>query len=230
MINGNSVVAIIPARGGSKGIKDKNIIDLCGKPLLAYSIEAALNCKYIDDVVVSTDSEKIADVARQYGASVPFIRPASLAGDESKTIDVIIHVIEELKKTGINYDTMVLIQATSPLRDCNDIEGALEKYIRNDKKSLVAVSKVSDSPILIRRLIDENHMENLLSCDSTVRRQDMPQYYRVNGSIYINSVNELSQNTSFNDNVVPYIIDETHAVDIDELKDVEIAKYYLKKK
>jgi CMP-N-acetylneuraminic acid synthetase len=229
MINGRKVLAVIPARGGSKGIKNKNIIDLGGgKPLIAYTIEAARNTSYVDNVVVSTDSEQIAQVAREYGASVPFLRPAELAKDTSKTIDAVMHVIEEMKKRGQKYDILLLLQCTSPLRTADDIKGALEKFERNHEISLVAVSKVTDHPILIRKIIDDVSMERLLPINSTVRRQDMPEYYRVNGSIYINRVDELTLDTSLADNLQPYVIAENHAVDIDSFPDLELVKYYLK--
>jgi CMP-N-acetylneuraminic acid synthetase len=227
MINGRKVLALIPARGGSKGIKNKNIVDLEGKPLIAYTIEAALNAGYVDDVVVSTDSEQIAQVAREYGASVPFLRPAELAKDTSKTIDAVMHAIEEMKKRGQEYDILLLLQCTSPLRTAEDIKGALEKFERNNEISLVSVSKVQDHPILIRKIIDDVSMEHLLPVNSTVRRQDMPEYYRVNGSINVNRVDELTLDTSLNDNLQPYIIEEEHAVDIDTLLDLELVKAYL---
>lgn len=113
------ILAVIPARGGSKGIPGKNIKDLYGQPLISYTIQAALDCKKIDRVVVSTDSEKIAGVAKKYGADVPFLRPAALAMDTSKTIDAVIDVLERLQET---YEYVVLLQPTSPLRTAEDIE------------------------------------------------------------------------------------------------------------
>lgn len=227
MINNMRVLAFIPARGGSKGIKDKNIRVIEGRPLISYTIEAAKHCGYIDDVIVSTDSETIAQVARENGAEVPFMRPEELASDTARTIDSVIYTIEMLKAKGRWFDIVVLLQPTSPLRDADDISGALEKFIACDMQSLVAVSEVSESPILIRQVIDETHMDKLIDENSTVRRQDMTKYYRVNGSIYINLTEELSSETSFNDNQVPYVIKRSHAVDIDEYVDIEVMKYYL---
>jgi CMP-N-acetylneuraminic acid synthetase len=140
------------------------------------------------------------------------------------------HVIEEMKKRGQKYDILLLLQCTSPLRTADDIEGALEKFERNNEISLVAVSKVQDHPILIRKIIDDVSMEHLLPISSTMRRQDMPDYYRINGSIYINRVDELTLTTSFADNIQPYIIEEDHAVDIDALPDLEVARFYLKQR
>ncbi len=227
MINNKKVLAVIPARGGSKGIKNKNIYPLCGKPLIAYSIEAAKKSNYIDEIVVSTDSEKIANIAKEYGASVPFLRPSELATDTSKSIDAIIYTIETLKKNGNIFDILVLLQPTSPLRITEDIDGALYTFAKKSFKSIVSVSEVNDNPILIRTIDDDGKLRRLLNTDSSVRRQDMKNYYRVNGSIYINLISEINANTSFNDNELPYIIPQERSVDIDELKDLAVAEWYL---
>ncbi len=222
-------MALIPARGGSKGIPRKNIKDLCGKPLIAYSIEAGLNSKYIDSVVVSTDDSEIAEVSKRFGAEVPFIRPEELASDTAKTLDVVLHAIKEMESKGSTFDTFVLLQPTQPLRTAADLDAAIEKYMENGCISMVSVSPVNDHPILIRT-IEEDRLKPLLNCSSTCRRQDMPKYYRVNGCIYINEISEIDTNTSFNDNVLPFVMEPSHSVDIDELSDFELAKYYLSEK
>ena len=227
MINNMRILAIVPARGGSKGIKDKNIKEIEGRPLIEYTIEAAKRCEYIDEIVVSTDSEKIANAAKKAGAKVPFLRPDELASDTARTIDVVLFTIEQLKLIGQEYDIVVLLQPTSPLRDEDDICGAIEKYVSCNMKSLVSVSEVSESPILMRQIVDETHMEKLLNINSTIRRQDMAKYYMVNGSIYINKIEELNSDTSLNDNVIPYVMDRSHAVDIDDYVDIEVMKYYV---
>lgn len=227
MFNNQKILALIPARGGSKGIKDKNIIFLAGKPLIAYSIEAAKYSKYIDDIIVTTDSEKIAEISKQYGASVPFMRPAELAADTSKTIDAVLHAIQTLKTMGKEYDVLILLQPTQPLRTNKDIDEAIEIYYQNKEEGLVSVSPVDDSPLLIRSISNDGKLLNLLSQNSTCRRQDMPEYYKVNGCIYINKIDEIDKNTSFNDNKVPFIMRKEHSVDIDELSDLWMAEYYL---
>lgn len=228
MFNNQKILALIPARGGSKGIKDKNIISLAGKPLIFYSIEAAKHSKYIDDIVVTTDSEKIAEISKQYGASIPFMRPIELAADTSKTIDTILHAIQTLKTMGKEYDVLILLQPTQPLRTNKDIDEAIEIYYQNKEEGLVSVSPVDDSPLLIRSISNDGKLLNLLSQNSTCRRQDMPEYYKVNGCIYINKIDEIDKNTSFNDNKVPFIMRKEHSVDIDELSDLWMAEYYLK--
>lgn len=226
----SKVLAIIPARAGSKGIKDKNIIDLNGKPLIAHSIEAGLKSKYINKLVVSTDGEKIAKIAKDYGAEVPFLRPKHLATDTAKTIDCVIHCIEELKKNGEEYDYVVLLQPTQPLRQPWHIDEAFELIIKRNEDSLVSISKVKDHPVLMRTIDKSGYAINLLEGSSTKRRQEFPDFYKVNGAIYINKINEnLNYDTSFNDNKLVYIMDEQYGVDIDDMLDVEIAKLLIKK-
>lgn len=227
MYHDKRILALIPARGGSKGIKNKNIMDFCGKPLIAYTIEAAKNSLYADDIVVSTDSRLIAEVAREYGAEVPFLRPEELAADDSKTIDAVLHAISELKKSGREYDSLLLLQATQPLRSGQDIDGAIEKYYKSNEAGLVSVSLVEDNPILIRTVSEKDTLVPLLDIPGTCRRQEMPLYYKVNGCIYINKISTLSSETSLNDNSVPYIMPQERSVDIDEWKDVAVACYYL---
>jgi CMP-N,N'-diacetyllegionaminic acid synthase len=228
MIKHKKVLALIPARGGSKGIKNKNIIDLCGKPLIAYTVEAAKGSKYIDDIVITTDSVKIAEIARSFGAEIPFMRPDDLATDHSKTIESVVHAIQTLKDMGRHYDILVLLQPTQPLRTVSDIDEALKKFIHTECESLVSVSAVSDHPILIRSINQKDELVPLLNLDSTVRRQDMPEYYRVNGCIYINNVSEITEKTSLNDNKRPFIMETSHSVDIDEISDILLAEYYLR--
>lgn len=229
MINNLKVLALIPARGGSKGIKDKNIVDVCGKPLIAYSIDVAKNSKYVDDVVITTDSERIKEVAEKYGADVPFLRPAELASDNSKTIDAVIHAVNTLKEFGRNYDILLLLQPTCPLRTTEDIDNSLELFVSKGCVALVSVNKVKEHPILMRKINEDGMMDNLLNLPSTIRRQDMPPIYKVNGSIYINLVKELRNDTSLNDNPLAYITDNEHSVDIDDLDDIERVKNILRK-
>ena len=226
MHENKKVLALIPARGGSKGIKNKNIINLCGKPLIVYSIEAELKSKYIDNVVVSTDSESIAEIARTYGASVPFMRPAEYAQDHSKTIDVAIHAIKFFSEHRDYYDALVILQPTQPLRTVEDVDRAIEKYYEQEV-DLVSVTPVENHPLLIRSIGENGCLNNLLNMNSTCRRQDMPDYYCVNGCIYINKISRIHENTSFNDNKMPFIMELAHSVDIDNPNDLELAKYYI---
>lgn len=220
------VLGLIPARGGSKGIPGKNTKYLAGKPLIAYTIEAAKECSCIDDVLVSTDSVDIAEVAREYGAWVPFLRPDELASDTAKTIDAVMYTVNRLTKEGREYDYVILLQPTSPLRKADDIEEAF-LLARKTGEDVVSVSEVTDSPILIRTCERDGRLNPLLSGSSTVRRQDMPKYYRVNGSIYVNHVSKLSSGTSLNDNRIGYVMPKERSVDIDEMVDFLVAENYL---
>lgn len=224
------ILAIIPARAGSKGIKNKNIIDLDGRPLISYTIESALKSKYIDDVIVSTDGEEIKKISLEYGAKVPFMRPKHLASDTSKTIDTVIYCIDEMKKRGFEYECVVVLQPTQPLRKAYHIDEAIEMFLDSDKNSLLSVSKVDNHPLLIRRINDEQILSRLVNENSTKRRQDFEDYYKVNGAIYINRINEkLNLDTSLNDNELGYIMDKKFDIDIDEELDIEIAKLLLEK-
>lgn len=227
MINGKSVLAVIPARGGSKGIKDKNIIDLCGKPLIAYSVIAGRESAYIDAVVVTTDSDKIAETALKYGAEVPFKRPDELASDTAKSLDVILHAVRWLEAHGRIYDIVVLLQPTQPLRTSKDIDGALEKYMSEGMQPLISVKEAEESPVLMRTVNKNGRLEKVLDMDCSLRRQDMRKYYIIDGSIYINAAAELDGNTNFGDNPIPYFMPAERSVDIDEYKDLEKAAEYL---
>ncbi len=228
MKNNKKIMAVIPARKGSKGIKDKNIKILKGKPLIAYSIEAGLNSKYIDKVIVSTDGEEIANIAKTYGAEVPFLRPKNLSTDTAKTIDAVVHCIDELKKRGEIYDYIVLLQPTQPLRQSWHIDEAIELIFERNEDALVSVSEVRDNPILIRSIDENGYTKNLLKECSTRRRQDFDIYYRVNGAIYINKINEsFNKSTSLNDNKLAYIMDSSYDVDIDDLNDFKIAELFI---
>ena len=208
------ILAVIPARGGSKGIPGKNIKDLYGQPLISYTIQAALDCKKIDRVVVSTDSEKIAGVAKKYGADVPFLRPAALAMDTSKTIDAVIDVLERLQET---YEYVVLLQPTSPLRTAEDIEKAIDKAIASGK-DVASISLVKEHPVLMREIGADGVLVPLLSGGSTIR---------VNGAVYVNRVAGLTKDTSFNDNPVGYVMPVERSIDIDEESDFLLAEHFM---
>ncbi|MBP3506700.1 MAG: acylneuraminate cytidylyltransferase family protein [Lachnospiraceae bacterium] len=231
MYKGKRILAMIPARGGSKGIKGKNIKFLCGKPLLAYSIEVALQCSYIDYVLVSTDSEEIAKCGKDYGAKVPFLRPAEYATDEAKTIDVLLHGIETLRQTGEEFDYLMLLQPTQPFRTSKQLTEAIEMIVDRELSSLVSVCPVEEHPILMRTLGETGELKTILSCGSTVRRQDFPTVYKVNGSIYINQIDEkLNKDTSLNDNQYPYFMTREDSIDIDTIEDFFAAEQRMKQK
>lgn len=216
-------LAYIPARGGSKGIPKKNIAELGEMPLIAFTIVAALKSGLFDKVMVSTDSEEIADVARQYGAWVPFIRYAEFAQDTSKTIDAVISDKSRLEAMGEKFDEFVLLQCTSPFRTAKDIQGAVA-LAEKMHSGVVSISPVEEHPILMRTIDADGKVSRVLNCSSTCRRQDMPPYYRVNGAIYVNFWDELTQDLSLNDNPYGYVMERKDSLDIDTKADLEAAR------
>jgi len=228
MYKQKSFIAVIPARGGSKGIPRKNIININNKPLIQYSIDAAKESKYIDRIIVSTEDSDIAKVSIKCGAEVPFLRPKDLASDTAKTIDVLIHALEELKKDGSKYDYIVLLQPTQPLRTSKHIDNAIEKIVLEMEESLVSITEVSEHPVLIRTLDQSNKVHSILETSSTIRRQDFPKYYKVNGSIYINKINNnFNFKTSLNDNQLGFVMDREFDLDIDEPFDLDVLRLIL---
>ena len=226
MYEGKKILAIIPARGGSKGIPHKNIINLCGKPLIAYTIEAAKQSMYVDTVLVSTDNVEIQSVSEQYGAMAPFLRDGMIATDKATTISVVVDAVQRLSMNNENYDVVILLQPTSPLRTMEEIDVAIDVFFQNDMQGVVSVNAVETSPFLLRT-IEGHRLQRIISESSTIRRQDMPTYYEVNGAIYINHIREIDENLSFNDNPIPYIMNREHSVDIDTWDDLEMAKEIL---
>ena len=229
MYHDKRILAIIPARGGSKGIPHKNITNLCGKPLIAYTIEAAKQSEYIDTVIVSTDDVDIQRISEEYGASVPFLRDAKIASDEATTISVIVDAVERLKEKKQTFDAVVLLQPTSPLRTTEEIDVAIDIFFQNNMQGIVSVNVAEVSPFLLRT-IEGSQLQRIISKNSTIRRQDMPTYYEVNGAIYINAISDIKESLSFNDNPIPYIMSCEHSIDIDTWDDLEKAKYYLSNK
>lgn len=228
MYKNKRIVAIIPARAGSKGIKKKNIRQLCGKPLIAYSIEVAKQCEYIDTVFVSTDSPEIQTIAEQYGAEVPFLRTKDLASDESKIIDALLYSLHELERLGKKYDYIILLQPTQPIRTVLLLKDIIERVIDQKLSSLVTVCPVEEHPILMRTMDADGNLKPLLHCSSTVRRQDFPAVYKVNGSAYMNLIDEnFNENTSLNDNQYGYKMERKDSIDIDTMEDWKQAEQAL---
>lgn len=228
MYKNKKILAIIPARGGSKGIPSKNIIDIYGKPLIQYSIECSKASRYIDRTIISTDDLKIKEVAEKCGGEVPFLRPSELAQDTSKTIDCLIHAINWLKKENEEYDYLVLLQNTVPLRKGWQVDEAIEKLLESNERSLVSVTEVEENPVLMRTLNEDGTLKNMLEINSTIRRQDFPKFYKVDGAIYIQKIdNEFNLNTSLNDGKLAYIMEEKYSVDIDTYLDIKKIEYYL---
>lgn len=224
MFNEKRILALIPARGGSKGIPGKNIRILGGKPLLAWTIEAAQNSKYLDRIILSSDSEEIISVAKEYGCEVPFVRPADLARDETSSMDVIIHALDMLDES---YDYLLLLQPTSPFRTTHDIDAAIEHAFSVGAKMLVSVARLKKHPMFMYRVVD-GFLESIIdSCSPTqLRRQDMPPAFEHNGAIYFAEVSYLRSCKSFNgQKVFPYLMEGRANLDIDTIEDWIYAEF-----
>jgi len=222
MHNGNSYLAIIPARGGSKRLPGKNLRKLNGKPLIAWSIEAGLNSKYIDEVLVTSDDDEILTIAEKYGSKV-LKRPEHLATDTAKTFDAIEHAINTASK----YDYIVLLQPTSPLRTSENIDEAIERIKAKDADAIISVNQTEHSPLWCNTLPDDGDMSGFIKDDiKSVRSQDLPLFYRLNGAIYIAKTNRLLTEKTFfiKDKVFSYVMDVNFSIDIDNEIDFKFAQ------
>lgn len=228
MLHGYKFLAIIPARGGSKRLPKKNILDLAGKPLIAWTIESALKCPYLDEVMVTTDDEKIAKVSANFGANVPFIRPSALATDESTSFDAIKHSIEFYKnKLKNEFDFIVLLQPTSPLRDASDINNAIQLLIDKNADAIISVCETEHSPMWANKLPDDLSMSKFINENTSSKRsQDLEVYYRLNGAIYICKTSLLMNKGSFfvQNNIYAYVMSRYKSIDIDTYYDFLFAK------
>ncbi len=225
------VLAVIPARKGSKGLPGKNIKILIDKPLIAWSIEQAKASKYIEEVFVSTDCEEIAAISRSYGASVPFLRPSHLAKDDSTTADVLINMIENLREQGLIYDYIILLEPTSPLRSTEDINNAFEQLLKSKAKSIVGVSKVESQHPLFCVKVDE---DNYLHSDHNFkifRRQEISEMYFFEGSVYISEVQYFLDKKSFyHTQTIAYKVPKWKSFEIDDEVDFIITEALLKRR
>lgn len=225
-----NVVALIPARGGSKGIPRKNIVNLSGKPLISYTIEAAKNSKYINRIIVSTDNEEISQVAKKYGAEVPFLRPFELAKDNTPALPVIQHAIkylEEIENYKVNI--VVVLQPTSPLRSEKYVDEAVEKLLKTRADSVVTVCKVKHHPFWCFAAKEERLYTFSEKGITVSRRQDLPEIYALNGAVYAVRRDVLfEQNSVFGRDTRAVVMPNEESVDIDDYFDLFIAEMVLK--
>ena len=225
MISGKSVLAIIPARGGSKGLPGKNIKELCDKPLIAWTIEQAKSCSDINRIVVSTDDREIAEVAEKYGAEVPFIRPAELANDIATSIDVIFHAINWLKEyKDYRPEYILLLQPTSPLRTREDIDGAIRMLKEKKAQAVVSVCETDHHPWGSNILPEDGNMKDFIRPDIlNKRRQDLPVFHELNGAIYLADTDYLHEYNGFlGPDTFAYKMSKERSVDIDSDLDFKL--------
>ncbi|MDQ0567357.1 NTP transferase domain-containing protein [Erythrobacter citreus] len=217
-------LALIPARGGSKGILRKNIRQLAGKPLIAWTIQAALAVKGIERVVVSTEDEEIAAVAREWGAETPFLRPAELATDTAPGIAPVLHAIDELPE----HEDLILLQATSPLRSAAQIVELLAFARARGARSVVSVREVDDHPFWMLRRSPDGALDRYDRTAEATRRQDLSELYTLNGAMYWNTRDYLIRTKALvTDDTLGFVMDAQSSIDIDTMLDWRIAELLL---
>lgn len=224
---GCKVLAIIPARGGSKGLPGKNIKPLCGKPLIAYTIEAALAAKSVERVILTTDDESIATAARKYGVEVPFMRPTELAQDDSSAVDVYRYTLERLNKgCSAAYDEFVVLQPTSPLRTASDIDAAIDLFRSRKADSVISVCEADHPPIWAKKIDGEGVLRDYFTESSGVKnRQKIPVAFMPNGAIYVLKSMLLDRGTYYSDRTFPYKMPVERSIDIDSRIDFDFAEF-----
>jgi len=226
MYRNKTFLAIIPARGGSKRLPRKNVLDLNGQPLITYSIEAGLKSSYVDKVVVSSDSVEILEIAREYKAQT-LNRPDYLANDTATTFDAVKHTIENFEK----YDYIVLLQPTSPLRDAQHIDEAIKLLDAKNADAIVSVCEMEHSPLWSNTLDSSLSMQEFLREEVLNKRsQDLEKYYRLNGAIYICETKKLLEEENFllRNNIFAYVMSRECSIDIDEKIDFDMANLLIK--
>jgi len=222
MYQEKKILAIIPARSGSKGLLDKNIKIINGKPLMAWSIEAGLKSKYIDRLIVSTDSEKYAEIAKDFGAEVPFIRPDKISTDMSARKDVIKHALDFFKRKNKLYDYIVYLEPTSPLTTETDIDTSVEKLLLDkNAESIVGVSlsEVSHPDFLINLKNGFLNFTNENQKSSVIRRQDLEDLYFYDGTLYISEVDKYLEKEFYHEKTLGYVTPKWKSLEIDDIYD-----------
>lgn len=230
MIKKKKLICIIPARKGSKGLKNKNIKKLGNIPLIAWSILAAKKCKLIDEIIVSTDSIQISNIAKKFGANIPFIRPKKFATDKSSTFSVLEHAINFYKRKKIFFDYVLLLEPTSPLRDYKDINLCIKKVIKNKIVSMVSVANIiNQHPSFLYSLNKKNILIPYLKNQKKLylRRQDVKPLYYLEGSIYISKTSVLlKKKTFYHEKTQAFKVDKWKSLEIDDIDDFNLANFY----
>jgi CMP-N,N'-diacetyllegionaminic acid synthase len=226
MIDGNTILAIIPARGGSKRLPRKNILPLGNKPLIEWSIEAAQKSKYIDCIIVSSEDSEILDIARKCGV-VALNRPSELASDIATSYSVIEHVLESSSR---DYDFVILLQPTSPLRNETHVDQAIENVQSKNADAVISVVEMEHSPLWSNTLPADDNMDNFISESAiNMRSQDLPKYFRLNGALYLCRVECLlrEKRLLLKNNTYAYKMNPEYSVDIDTKLDFKLAEFLL---
>ncbi|WP_428741975.1 cytidylyltransferase domain-containing protein [Tenacibaculum sp.] len=232
MKNSEKILAIIPARKGSKRIKNKNTIDFCGKPLIQWTFDSLKDIELIDKIVLTTDDNEVIKLGETLDyIEVPFIRPDHLSGDTAKSIDVINHVLDFYREKKVFFDYIMLLQPTSPLRLKEDIVGAINMILKktNEIEAVVSVCESGHSPLWMNTLPDDLSMKEFINTKfTTSRSQDLPKYYRLNGAIFISKISSFEKNLGFyGEKTFAYKMPISRSIDIDTKIDLELGKIYM---
>ena len=232
MISNRKLLAIIPARGGSKRLPNKNILDLAGKPLIVWTIDAAKKSKYIDRIVVSTDSSRIAEIALKAGAEVPFMRPEHLAQDDTSTYDVVDHTLTQLRNYGNQYECLLLLQPTSPLRKSEHIDGAADLFTAKNADAVISVTGVDHLNEWSGNIPKSLCMEKYFQGKTEKQSQELSIKYKINGAIYLVDVSKLSKYKTFfiPNNIFAYQMEKEVSIDVDIQFDFDISEYLIKQR
>jgi len=221
------MIAIVPARGGSKGLPGKNVKDLLGKPMIAYTIEEALKSKYISEVIISTDCKEIEKIAIKYGAKSPFLRPEYLASDSAKAIDNYIYTIERLNdEFNYNIENFIVLQPTSPLRKVEDIDGAIELFINKNADSVISYTEEHHPIEWHKYITKDGKFENIFE-EKLSNRQEIKKSYYPNGAIFVFDYKLIKSNNYFNKNSFAFIMPRNRSIDVDYIDDFDYAEFLL---
>lgn len=228
MFKNKKILAVIPARGGSKGVPGKNIRSAGGKPLIAWIIEAAKASQYVDRIILSSDNQKIIDSAKAFGCEVPFVRPSEFAQDNSSSSDVVVHALEKIP----GYDYVMLFQPTSPLTLSRDIDGCIESCINSNAKAMVSVTEPGKNPYWMFKIGKDNKLLPLLGEDYLNKpRQQLPPVYTPTGAIYMAETGWFLKKQSFYSNVTKgFVMPLERSLDIDSELDFNFFETFLKRK
>ena len=223
MIRTKSVLAVIPARGGSKGVRRKNLRDVAGKPLLAWTIEAAKKSKYIDRIVLSSEDAEIIETAKKWGCEAPFTRPKELAADATPGVDPVLHALDQLPR----HDLIVLLQPTSPLRTAEDIDACLERCVNAQAPCVVSVAESAKSPYWMYELDAKGRMNPVLESRGATR-QELPKAHVVNGAVYVAETDWFKRTKAFlSAETLAHVMPAERSLDVDSEFDLRVASAIL---
>jgi len=225
MLNKRKILSIIPARSGSKGLPNKNIINLINKPLIAWTIEASISSKFITNTIVTSDSDEILSISKDYGANT-LKRPKILSDDNSSAESVVNHVLKDLKKEKDHYDYLIYLQPTSPLRDKFEIDNAINLFFEKEVDLIISVYEIDRKYLKLFLENEEGYIQGIPENNfHSKNRQTLPKVYMPNGAIYIIKTDSFISNNGFiSNNTLPYVMSKSISIDIDNIKDLKKAE------